>query len=151
MPRPKKMKKVCFSPEYGLFKPSGAAIRKSDIIELQLDELEAVRLADFEEIYQEEAASAMDTSRPTFTKLLASAHKKIAQALLEGKALKIGGGNVEICNGRIFYCEDCNAEFTTPYGGGRPEACTECGSSNFYRTDRCCRRRGNRNCGGNFK
>jgi len=59
------------------------------------DELEAVRLADFEELYQEDAAKKMNISRQTFGNIINSAHKKIADVLLHGKALKIEGGIVK--------------------------------------------------------
>jgi len=60
-----------------------------------LDELEAVRLADFAELYQEDAARKMNVSRQTFGNIIKSAHKKIADALLQGKALKIEGGFIK--------------------------------------------------------
>jgi len=64
-------------------------------INLTLDELEAVRLADLDGLYQEDAAKKMDISRQTFGNIINSAHKKIADALLNGKALKIEGGPVK--------------------------------------------------------
>ena len=64
-------------------------------INLTLDELEAIRLADFGGLYQEEAAKKMNISRQTFGNIINSAHKKIADVLLHAKALKIGGGNIE--------------------------------------------------------
>jgi len=64
-------------------------------INLALDELEAVRLADLEGLYQEDAAKKMNISRQTFGNIINSAHKKIADALLNAKALKIEGGKVQ--------------------------------------------------------
>jgi predicted DNA-binding protein (UPF0251 family) len=64
-------------------------------VNLTLDELEAIRLADLGELYQEDAAKKMNVSRQTFGNIVNSAHKKIADALLNAKALKIEGGNVE--------------------------------------------------------
>ena len=64
-------------------------------VNLTLDELEAVRLADLAELYQEDAAKKMNVSRQTFGNIINSAHKKIADALLNAKALKIEGGTVE--------------------------------------------------------
>jgi len=64
-------------------------------VNLTLDELEAIRLADLTELYQEDAAKKMNISRQTFGNIINSAHKKIADALLNAKALKIGGGTVE--------------------------------------------------------
>ena len=64
-------------------------------VNLTLDELEAIRLADLSELYQEDAAKKMNISRQTFGNIINSAHKKIADALLNAKALKIEGGTVE--------------------------------------------------------
>lgn len=67
-----------------------------ECVELTVDELEAVRLADLEGMYQEEAAAKMNVSRQTFGRIVEAAHKKIADALVHGKALSIQGGPVEI-------------------------------------------------------
>jgi predicted DNA-binding protein (UPF0251 family) len=64
-------------------------------VNLALDELEAVRLADLEGLYQEDAAKKMNISRQTFGNIINSAHKKIADVLLNAKALKIAGGIVK--------------------------------------------------------
>ena len=64
-------------------------------VNLTLDELEAISLADLAELYQEDAAKKMNISRQTFGNIINSAHKKIADALLNAKALKIEGGIVE--------------------------------------------------------
>ncbi len=64
-------------------------------VNLTLDELEAVRLADFDGLYQEDAAKKMNISRQTFGSIIEKAHKKIADVLLNAKALKIEGGTVE--------------------------------------------------------
>jgi len=64
-------------------------------VNLTLDELEAVSLADWEGLYQEDAAKKMDISRQTFGNIIARAHKKIADVLLNAKALKIEGGTVK--------------------------------------------------------
>jgi len=63
-------------------------------VTLTLDELEALRLADFEEMYQEDAARKMEVSRQTFGNIVHAAHKKVADVLLHAKALKIEGGTV---------------------------------------------------------
>jgi predicted DNA-binding protein (UPF0251 family) len=64
-------------------------------INLTLDELEAIRLADWDGLYQEDAAKKMNISRQTFGNIINSAHKKIADVLLNAKALKIEGGVVK--------------------------------------------------------
>jgi predicted DNA-binding protein (UPF0251 family) len=63
---------------------------------LTVDELEAVRLADLQGLYQEQAAEKMNVSRQTFGRIIESAHKKIADALVNGKALLIQGGSVKL-------------------------------------------------------
>jgi len=69
-------------------------------VNLTLDELEAIRLADFDDLYQEDAAKKMNISRQTFGNIINSAHKKIADVLLNAKALKIEGGYCEIIKKR---------------------------------------------------
>jgi predicted DNA-binding protein (UPF0251 family) len=66
---------------------------EEDVI-LSLDEFEAIRLADYEQLYQEEAAARMNISRQTFGRIIEVAHKKIADVLMNGKALEIEGGEV---------------------------------------------------------
>jgi len=65
-------------------------------IVLNLDEFEAIRLADYEQLYQEEAAAKMNISRQTFGRIIEAAHKKVADVFINGKALKIEGGEVAL-------------------------------------------------------
>ena len=95
MPRPCRCRRIRCNPDKNYFKPRGIPLDSLEEVNLALDELEAVRLADFEGLYQEDAAEKMDISRQTFGNIIKSAHKKIADALLNGKALKIEGGNVK--------------------------------------------------------
>lgn len=67
-------------------------------ISLTLDEYEAIRLADLEGLYQEEAADLMNTSRQTFARIVESAHRKVAAALVNGLPLLIEGGTVNLCD-----------------------------------------------------
>jgi len=133
MPRPFKCRRVFFNPEYTYFKPAGLPLNSLEEINLTLDELEAIRLADKEGMYQEEAAKKMNVSRQTFGNIISSAHKKVADFLLEGKALKIKGGEVKVME-RKFLCIDCKKEWTLPFGTGRLQECPECGSKNVYRS-----------------
>jgi uncharacterized protein len=77
-----------------------------------LDEFEAVKLADYLEMYQEEAAQKMNVSRQTFGRIIESAHKKIADALINGKALRIEGGLVEVSDNKIE-CKKCHHTMET--------------------------------------
>ena len=63
---------------------------------MALDEFEAMRLADLDGLYQEQAAEQMNVSRPTFSRIIDSAHRKMADALVHGKALRIKGGPVRM-------------------------------------------------------
>jgi len=96
MPRPFILRKVCCRPDSNYFKPRGIPIDQLKEIILTMDELEAVRLADLQEMYQEDAAKKMNISRQTFANIVASARKKIADCLVNGKALKIEGGVVKM-------------------------------------------------------
>ncbi len=77
----------------------------SEVI-LTLDEYEAIRLADFEGLYQEDASEMMNVSRQTFGRIIESAHKKLAEFLVNGSMLKIEGGNVEFLN-TVDKCPNC--------------------------------------------
>jgi len=95
MSRPCRCRRIRCRPDSNYFKPRGIPMDALEEINLTLDELESVRLADLEGLYQEDAAKKMNISRQTFGNIVDSAHKKIADALLNGKALKIEGGVVE--------------------------------------------------------
>ena len=79
-------------------------MRQLDVLSLQLDELEAIRLVDREGLYQEEAATRMGVSRVTFGRILRQAREKVAEALLNGKALVIGEGPVRFGPGVRGLC-----------------------------------------------
>ncbi|HRZ30334.1 MAG TPA: DUF134 domain-containing protein [Candidatus Paceibacterota bacterium] len=89
MPRPRLCRRVKFNPSVKYFKPQGIPLRDLEEIELTLEELEALRLKNIESLDQVEAAKKMKTSQSTFQRILASAYKKITEALVEGKAIKI--------------------------------------------------------------
>jgi predicted DNA-binding protein (UPF0251 family) len=96
MPRPRHCRRVAYMPHVTFYKPQGVPLSILQHIALTVDELEAVRLADLEGLYQEQAAEKMNISRQTFGRIIDSAHKKIADALVNGKALSIEGGIVEL-------------------------------------------------------
>ncbi len=99
MPRPRLCRRVCFPPGLTYFKPAG--IRLVDLKEsvLTVDEFEALRLKDLEGLEQETAAGRMAVSQPTFHRILSSARKKIADAIVNGKAIRIEGGTYQV-NGK---------------------------------------------------
>ena len=96
MPRPVKWRRVAFVPDVTYFKPAGIPMRILDEICLTVEEAEAIRLKDLEALEQEDGAEKMNISRPTFQRVLAAGRKKVADALLNGKAIRIEGGNFEI-------------------------------------------------------
>jgi predicted DNA-binding protein (UPF0251 family) len=106
MARPKNCRMVSEMPGVVYFKPRGIRMIDLEEVVLTLDELEAVRLADLESLYQETAAERMKISRPTFGRILESAHKKVAEALVKGKALKIEGGHYQLMEMRTSNCVD---------------------------------------------
>jgi len=142
MVRPLLPRQVGCPPQAGYFKPRGIPLGQLEEIGLTLDELEAVRLADLEEMYQEQAAKQMRVSRPTFGNIVAAAHKKIADALVNGKALRIEGGAVELTG--ICACPACGHKWRcaeTP-----SMTCPSCGSAGRAAPPAGCGRR--RRCRG---
>jgi len=93
MARPLKCRNVTCDVTAAYFKPQGIPMRLLDEVRLELDEIEAIRLADLEQLYQVDAAAKMGVSRQTFGNIIARAHKKVASALLGGKALRIATEN----------------------------------------------------------
>ena len=96
MPRPCCLRHVGFRPNAGFFKPAGIPACTLEQVTLTLDEVEALRLADLEGLYQEQAAEKMKISRPTFSRIIEEARRKVADALVHGKALRLEGGVVKI-------------------------------------------------------
>jgi uncharacterized protein len=94
--RPKKTRWIKCAPGERCFRPLCKSLTKIEGVFLSLDEFEAVRLADLEELKQEEAAKKMRISRPTFSRIITSAHKKIADGLVNIKSIKIEGGCCKI-------------------------------------------------------
>lgn len=89
MPRPRIRRRILFEPGVTYYKPAGVPVRDLEEVALSLDEAEAIRLADVEGLTQEEAAEEMKVSQPTFSRTLDKARKKIGDALINGKAIKI--------------------------------------------------------------
>lgn len=96
MPRPCKCRRICGNPRVDYFKPRGIALDELEEVGLTIDEFEAIRLADLDGLYQEDAAKKMNISRQTFGNIIELAHKKIADAIVHAKALKIEGGVIEV-------------------------------------------------------
>ena len=128
MPRPQTTRKIPRGLRGHAFKPQGVPMTDLEQVTVTLDGLEALRLADLEGLYQEEAAKRMGVSRATFARVLTAARQAVSDALVNGKALEIEGGVVERHKGAQWPC---------PVHGGR------------RRRGRGCRcREGNRGAGG---
>lgn len=102
-------------------------------ITMSLDELEALRLCYLEGLYQEQAAEKMQVSRQTIGRIVTGAVSKMTEALVEGKAIRIEGGNVIMK--KKFTCSDCGHNWEKPYGTARPSECPSCGSRMVHRAE----------------
>jgi predicted DNA-binding protein (UPF0251 family) len=89
MPRKKCFRHIDFNPKSTYYKPRGIPMNFLEEVNLEMDEFEAIRLKHHEGLYQDQAAKKMEVSRQTFGRILDSAHKKIADALINGKAIRI--------------------------------------------------------------
>ncbi len=96
MPRPRIPRRVWLEPNVTYFKPAGVRMIELAEIILTVDEFEAIRLKDYEGLGQTKAAKKMGISQPTFQRIYESARKKIADALVNGKAIRIEGGPYKI-------------------------------------------------------
>jgi len=133
VPRPICCRRVSGPPRCGLFKPAGVPCSSLDEVVLAVDEMEALRLADLEGLYQEHAAERMNVSRQTFGRIIESARRKVAQAIVGGRVLRIEGGAVEVVTMRRFQCYACQHVWELPYGTGRPQECPRCRSADIHR------------------
>lgn len=132
MPRPFCPRRVRNQPPSAFFKPQGIPLADLEVVTTTVDEYEALRLADLEGLYQEAAAKRMGVSRQTFGRIIESARRKVAEALVKGKALEIKGGEIQMLNEHEFQCGDCQHRWTVPFGTGRPVACPQCQSRNLH-------------------
>jgi predicted DNA-binding protein (UPF0251 family) len=140
---PYRRRRIHLPPQFLRFKPTDAPRRSVGVIELSVDEFEAVRLADYEGQEHLEASEKMGISRSTFTRVVDKARCKIAKALIEGKELVIEGGHVQFVNA-LYRCRDCGDVKPGPMGEDA-DICPECGSRNIEDlTGRCT---GRRRCG----
>lgn len=148
MARPTKWRRIENIPSVEFFVPSdkGAAGNPANV--LKLEELEAIRLKDLEGLEQEECAERMQVSRPTFFRILSSAREKVADSLVNGKAIQIEGGNftLNICPVR---CLKCGKEWDESFENldsikNNEYSCPSCGSSDIVCIQNCegrlCRR-----------
>jgi len=126
MPRPKCCRHVAAMPEKTCFRPKGMTVLSLEEVLLTLDEYEAIRLSDLEGLYQEQAALSMNISRQTFGRIIESAHRKVADVLVNGKALKIEGGDVSIEEVKQVRCHRCQQTFNLCCKAGETPICPYC-------------------------
>jgi predicted DNA-binding protein (UPF0251 family) len=89
MVRPRLCRRIRFNPNVTYFKPQGVPMRFLEVVELTTEEAEALRLRNIKDLEQVECAKLMKTSQSTFQRILSSAYKKITEAIIQGKAIKI--------------------------------------------------------------
>lgn len=119
-------------PDVTYFKPRGVPMHDLELVVLSVEEFEAISLVDFQDLEQEDAASRMKVSRRTLARDLHSGRKKIADALLNGKAIEIKGGNYVALPPRSFSCDVCGHVWDAPAGSCRPSACPKCSGNNLH-------------------
>lgn len=107
------------------FKPQGIPLRVLEHAVITVDELEALRLSDFLGMSHEETAQQLKVSRPTVTRMLARAHQIIADALVNGKAIRIEGGDY-VLEGFENQCPKCGAQWSGSEKGEHDKVCGGC-------------------------
>jgi len=125
MARPRKCRRIGFVPICYKFKPAGIPGSELEEVLITLDELEAVRLADLEQLYQEDAAQKMEISRQSFGLIIATARNKIADAIINGKLLKVE--EVDFDNEMNIDCPKCKEKFKQP-----DSLCEKCAKKQFF-------------------
>jgi len=136
MPRPKRFRRMYTPPTIKGFKPVGVPLSHlENDIHILFEEYEAIKLADYENLSQLDAANKMGVSRPTFTRIYDSARKKVAKAFVEGRLIFFEGGSVEF-DRKWFRCNDCNTNFN------EGNNCPECNSDNFQNVNKYLNREG---------
>lgn len=103
MSRPRKRRRVCGLPQNESFIPANSTGQKEPVI-LSVDEYEAIRLIDKEGLSQADCGEYMQVARTTVQQIYSEARKKIAVALVDGRALHIRGGNYSLCEGKFQHC-----------------------------------------------
>ena len=133
MSRPVKLRYVAQLPSTGFFRPMGIPVSSLQEVHLSLEEAESIRLKDLEGLEQEKCAEMMRISRPTFHRILESARRKLADALINGKAIQIEGGNFGLPQSR-FRCNNDGHEWNVPFetlARRLPLSCPACSSVNI--------------------
>ena len=128
-------RRVSCLPKATYYKPREIPLCDLEIINLSIEELEAIRLCDLLQVEQNEAADMMGISRKTFWNDLQKARQKVVDALVNGKAIEISGGDY-VNSGECkveFFCRDCGNVWESQCDMGRPDTCPACSSKSIYR------------------
>lgn len=128
MPRPPIERSVGSLPRVTLFKPAGIPSRELEQLALAVDELEAIRLVDLEGLSHEQAAAVMGVSRQTVGRVVERGRAKVAEALVAGKAIAIGGGQYRV-EPRQLCCTSCDAVWTADTPNLSSAVCPSCGEA----------------------
>ncbi len=132
-PNLKRPRKILNPPLVKGFKPYGPALSQGrDAIMMHFEEYEALRLCDYDMLNHHDASQEMGVSRPTFTRIYASARKKIARAFVEGKQITLEGGKVYF-DSDWYHCLDCGCYFNHPEMHLPVSHCPLCGHQGFTR------------------
>lgn len=133
-PRIQKIRKVLNPPVIKGFKSYGKENKSTpeSFVSLLFEEYESLRLCDYDMYNHTDASAIMNVSRPTFTRIYASARKKIAKAFVEGSNIVIEGGKVYF-DSSWFHCKNCECYFNNPEMEKPADSCPLCGSLNFTR------------------
>ncbi|MBN1108147.1 MAG: DUF134 domain-containing protein [Bacteroidales bacterium] len=131
-PRPARLRKISNPPSVSGFRPYGGKARKGkpEALFLHIEEFEALRLCDHEQLNHQQAAEAMAVSRPTLTRIYARARSKVAEAFVFGKQIIIEGGKVYF-DSEWYSCRTCGCSFNNPHRQEHVERCALCGSKDF--------------------
>jgi predicted DNA-binding protein (UPF0251 family) len=117
---------VAFNPEISYFKPRGIPMHSLSEVRLTVDEREAIRLADLHGMSHEQAGRHMHISRATFGRIIQQARKIVADALINGKAINIEGGNYKVADqAQTLTCGRCSHQWVEARGK-EPEVCPKC-------------------------
>lgn len=129
-PRIKVLRKISNPPIIKGFKPYGENPEKfgRGAVQLLYEEYEAIRLCDYESYNHHQASAMMGVSRPTFTRIYASALQKIATAFVEGRQISIEGGKVYF-DSDWYHCKQCDCFFNNPEKDQGVDKCPLCGSN----------------------
>lgn len=131
-PKKRVLRKVLNPPLIDGFKPYGQKCETQNLhpVNLFYEEYEAIRLSDYNNLNHYQSSMMMSVSRPTFTRIYASALQKVAKAFVEGRQITIKGGRV-CFDSDWYHCNKCNRYFNNPEKGKAVENCSLCGSKEF--------------------